>query len=54
MADDVEEFIQQHDLRLPTLLGHSMSVFNSCELSWTKLKALKGRKSSNDRGTAIS
>lgn len=26
MANDVEEFIQQHNLRLPTLIGHSMSV----------------------------
>ena len=26
MAADVEEFMQQHDLRLPTLIGHSMSA----------------------------
>ncbi|KAF6241582.1 hypothetical protein HO173_000293 [Letharia columbiana] len=26
MADDLEEFIQQHDLRLPTLIGHSMGA----------------------------
>ncbi|CAD6572705.1 MAG: hypothetical protein ASARMPRED_005520 [Alectoria sarmentosa] len=26
MADDVEEFIQQRDLRLPTLIGHSMGA----------------------------
>lgn len=39
MADDVEEFIQQHDLRLPTLIGHSMSVSVSCVRCWTKLKA---------------
>ena len=24
MAVDVEEFIRQHDLRYPTLIGHSM------------------------------
>lgn len=26
MANDVEEFIQQHNLRLPTLIGHSMGA----------------------------
>lgn len=26
MADDVEDFIQQHNLRLPTLIGHSMGA----------------------------
>ena len=26
MADDVEEFIQEHELRVPSLIGHSMSV----------------------------
>ena len=54
MAGDVEEFIQERDLQLPTLIGHSMSVLNFCVRSWTKLNSLKGRKSSNDRGTAIS
>lgn len=39
MAEDVEEFIEQHDLRLPTLIGHSMSVFVLFIGSWTKLKA---------------
>lgn len=33
MAVDVEEFIQQHDLHLPTLIGHSMSVSISCTRS---------------------
>lgn len=27
MADDVEEFIAERGLKLPTLIGHSMSVF---------------------------
>lgn len=26
MADDVEEFIQKHELKVPTLIGHSMCV----------------------------
>ena len=54
MADDVEEFIQQRDLRLPTLIGHSMLASSFCVRSWTKLNSSKGRKSSNDCGIAVS
>ena len=39
MAADVEEFMQQHDLRLPTLIGHSMSASVVRVRSWSKLKA---------------
>ena len=53
MAADVEEFIQQHKLRLPTLIGHSMSASTLCVKFGTKLKARKGRKSCYDGGIAI-
>jgi pimeloyl-ACP methyl ester carboxylesterase len=32
MADDVEEFIEDHGIKLPTLIGHSMSVFRINDL----------------------
>ena len=38
MASDVEQFIRQHDLRLPILIGHSMLVSILCKTSCTKLK----------------
>ena len=35
MADDVEEFISEHGLTVPTLIGHSMSVFTLFLACWT-------------------
>lgn len=30
MAEDVEEFIRCHDIKLPGLIGHSMYVVDYC------------------------
>lgn len=39
MAEDVEEFIQFHHLRSPTLIGHSMFVFLDYDHRHLKLMA---------------
>ncbi len=45
MADDAEEFIQEHGIRLPTLIGHSMSVSErAISFDLAKLKQERGAK----------
>ena len=46
MADDVEEFIEQHSLHLPTLIGHSMSVSMLCMTLLIKAESKKGAQKS--------
>lgn len=44
MADDVEEFIHEHGLSLPILMGHSMFVFALCLQNRDQLNMTKYAK----------